>query len=347
MTLFPDRAAFDAALAALPEPAAMAIESARAHQKSLCKPEGSLGRLEDIAVFMAGWQGTPHPRLRRGQTIVFAGNHGIARYGVSAFPPELTCGMVENFERGGAAINALSLTAGLDFKVVALDLDRPTSDFTTGPAMSESETLAALSAGAAAVEDDLDLLVIGEMGIANTTTAAALACLVYGGEPAEWVGRGTGIDTAGVARKTDVVERAMAVHRETPRTALDLLAAVGGRELAAMAGAVLGARLKRIPVVLDGFICCTSIAPLVMQNSDILHHCIAGHQSEEPGHGRVLKHFGLSPLLRLNMRLGEASGAAVATLLIRAALATHTQMATIEEALAGAAPRPRVAEPAE
>ncbi|HEY4545410.1 MAG TPA: nicotinate-nucleotide--dimethylbenzimidazole phosphoribosyltransferase [Pedomonas sp.] len=341
MTSFPDRAALDAALAALPEADTAAVEQARALQRSLCKPEGSLGRLEEIALFMAGWQGTQHPCLRRGQTVVFAGNHGIARHGVSAFPPETTRDMVLNFERGGAAINALCGVAGFEFQVVSLELDCPTADFTAGAAMTEAEVLRALSIGAQAISADTDLLVIGEMGIANTTTAAALACLIYGGAPAEWVGRGTGVDPLGVQRKIDVVRRAVALHGDTPRMALDLLAAVGGRELAAMAGAVLGARLRRIPVLLDGFICCAAIAPLAVQNPQIIQHCLAGHQSEEPGHLRVLQHFGLSPLLQLNMRLGEASGAAVAALLVKAALAAHNQMATIDEALSGNLPQRR------
>lgn len=343
MTHFPSRTALDAALAALPGADTAAAARAQARQNTLCKPEGSLGRLEEIAIFMAGWQGTEQPRLRHGQTVVFAGNHGIARRGVSAFPPETTQAMVQNFEHGGAAINALSGVAGFGFQVVPLELERPTADFTQGPAMTEAEVLNAMSIGASAINDSTDLLVIGEMGIANTTTAAALACLTFGGTPDLWVGIGTGVDHDGIQRKIDVVRQAVAVHGHTPRTALDLLTAVGGRELAAMAGAVLGARLRRIPVVLDGFICCAAIAPLVMQAPELVQHCLAGHQSQEPGHQRLLQHFGLSPLLHLNMRLGEASGAAVAALLVRAALATHNQMATIEQALSGNLPHPHSA----
>lgn len=332
MISFPDIAAFRAALVSLPAPDATSIAAARERQGQLTKPPGSLGRLEDIACFFAGWQADPRPGLDRAKVVVFAGNHGVAALGVSAFPADVTVQMVANFQAGGAAINALARAAGLAFAVVPLELDRPTADFTQGAAMDEAECLAALNAGASAVEDDLDLLVLGEMGIANSTAAAALAARSFGGSAAEWVGPGTGIDAHGLTCKIEVVEAGLARHAGAPADPFETLRRLGGRETAAIAGAVLAARLKGIPVMLDGFICCASMAPLAAAFPAILDHCLAGHRSAEPGHGRLLGHFRLKPLLTLNMRLGEGSGAAVAVQIVRSALAAHDGMATFGEA---------------
>lgn len=331
MIAFRTVASFETTLAALPQPDAEARDAAARRQGQLTKPPGSLGRLEDIAVFMAGWQGRERPRIARGRVVIFAGNHGIVARGVSAFPAEVTVQMVANFTAGGAAINALAAAAGLDLSVVPLDLDRPTADFTTAPAMSEAECLAALSAGAAAV-GDADLLVLGEMGIGNTTPAAALAAASFGGDPALWVGPGTGIDAQGLSRKAAVVAEGLALHAEHLSSAFEILRRLGGREIAAMAGAVLAARMKGVPVVLDGFIGTAAIAPLALVNPGITAHCLAGHCSAEPGHVRLLQRLELAPILSLNMRLGEASGAAVAVQVIRAALAAHDGMATFAEA---------------
>lgn len=332
MMRFDTPAEFAAALRTLPEPDFAAREEALARQAQLTKPAGSLGRLEDLAVFFAGWQGRARPSLDNGRAVVFAGNHGVTRHGISAFPPDVTMQMVANFEAGGAAINQLARAAGLELKVVAIDLDRPTADFTQEPAMSEEECLDALSRGASVVDRTLDVLVLGEMGIGNSTAAAALCVRSFGGVAAEWVGPGTGIDAAGEARKIAVVERALAAHGDAPVSAFETLRRVGGREIAAIAGAVLAARHARVPVVLDGFIACSALAPLVAEYPCILDHCVAGHCSAEPGHGRLLDRFGLAPLLRLDMRLGEGSGAAVAVPVIRAALAAHNGMATFAEA---------------
>ena len=332
MTAFPDVATFDAVLAGLRQPDRTAIAAAEARQAQLTKPPGSLGRLETIAVFLAGWQGRERPRITRGRVAIFAGNHGVAARGVSAFPAAVTAQMVANFEAGGAAINALAGAAGLELTVVALDLDRPTADFTQAPAMSEAECLAALSAGAAVVEDGLDLLVVGEMGIANSTAAAALCLRSFGGAAGDWVGPGTGVDSAGIGRKIAAVEAAIDWHAGGPQTPFETLRRVGGREIAAIAGAVLAARAKGIAVVLDGFISGAAIAPLAAAAPDIVAHCLAGHQSAEPGHARLLGRLGLQPLLALDMRLGEGSGAAVAVAVIHAALAAHAGMATFAEA---------------
>lgn len=332
MTCFGSVAGFEAALAALPRPDMAARDAAAARQAGLTKPPGSLGRLEELALFFAGWQGRAIPRVGNARAAIFAGNHGIAARGVSAFPAEVTAQMVANFENGGAAINALAKAAGLELRVVALDLDRPTADFTSAPAMSEAECLAAIEAGAGVVDADLDLLVLGEMGIANSTAAAALCARAFGGTGVDWVGPGTGVDAAGIARKTAVVDAALACHAAAPRTPFETLRRVGGRELAAIAGAVVAARLARVPVVLDGFICGAAVAPLAVAVPGIVDHCLAGHRSAEPGHARLLGHLGLVPLLQLDMRLGEGSGAAVASLLVQAALAAHAGMATFAEA---------------
>lgn len=323
---------FEAALADLTRPDAAATAAAAARQVQLTKPAGSLGRLEEIAVFFAGWQGCERPRIDRGRVVVFAGNHGVAAQGVSAFPAAVTAQMVANFEAGGAAINALAGAAGLGLQVVALDLDRPTADFTGDPALSEAECLAALSAGAAAVEPGLDLLVLGEMGIGNSTAAAALCARSFGGDAAGWVGPGTGVDAAGVRHKAEVVDRALAFHAEAPATAFETLRRLGGREIAAIAGAVLRARQLRVPVIVDGFICCAALAPLAAAAPAVVAHCLAGHCSAEPGHARLLGRLELAPLLRLDMRLGEGSGAAVAAAVVRSALAAHAGMATFAEA---------------
>ena len=228
MTNFASVHAFEAALANLRGPDGDAAADARIRQAELTKPAGSLGRLEDLAIFFAGWQGQARPQIARARAAIFAGNHGVTVHGVSAFPPSVTAQMVANFAGGGAAINALSGAAGLELTVVALDLDRPTADFTVAPAMSEVECLDALNRGAAVVDADLDLLVLGEMGIGNSTAAAALCARSLGGDAAEWVGPGTGVDGHGVARKAAVVDRAIAFHADAPRAAFETLRRVGG-----------------------------------------------------------------------------------------------------------------------
>lgn len=329
---FADIAAFEAALNRLPVMDRPALAAARTRQAQLTKPEGSLGRLEEIAVFMAGWQATARPGIEQVRAVVFAGNHGVAARGVSAFPVEVTAQMVGNFRAGGAAINALAASCGAELAVVALDLDRPTRDIAAGAAMEAEECLAALNAGAASVPAGCDLLFVGEMGIGNTTPAAALCAQAYGGTAARWCGRGSGVDDGGIARKVAAVEAALALHGKACTTPFETLRRMGGREIAAMAGAILAARLRRVPVLLDGFICCAAIAPIVAANPAFTDHCLAAHCSAEAAHARLLGHFGLEPLLNLGMRLGEASGAAVAVHLVRAALAAHNQMATFAQA---------------
>ncbi|WP_041527710.1 nicotinate-nucleotide--dimethylbenzimidazole phosphoribosyltransferase [Paracoccus aminophilus] len=312
-----------------------AAREARARQMQLTKPPGSLGRFESLAEFMAGWQGRPDPRIERAQAVVFAGNHGICMRGVNPFPQEVTALMVRNFEAGGAAINQICRIAGAELSVVALDLDQPTSDFTAGPAMSLAEVEAAMARGAAAVDRKADVLVLGEMGIGNSTIAAALAAATFGGTGRDWVGPGTGSDADGLARKAGVVDEGLARHRGV-RTTRDTLAAFGGREQAAICGAVQRARALGLPVILDGFICSAAAAVLLRDDATALDHCLIGHLSAEPGHHRLVAALRKEPVVALDMRLGEGSGAAVALMLLRAALECHNGMATFAEAGIGA-----------
>jgi len=332
MTGFASPAAFDAALRDLRAPDAGAIAAARARQDQLTKPAGSLGRLEDIAIFLAGWQGDARPIIDRARVAIFAGNHGCVVHGVSAYPASVTATMVANFRAGGGAVNALAQASALEVTVTALDLDRPTADFTQEPAMDDAECLDALAQGAAMVDPGLHLLAVGEMGIGNSTAAAALAARSFGGDAASWVGVGTGVDSAGVARKIAVVDRALALHATAAQTPFETIRRLGGRETVAIAGAVVQARRLGIPVVLDGFIACAAVAPLAAFAPAITDHCLAGHCSAESGHRALLDHLGLRPILSLDMRLGEGSGAALAVSVIRGALAVHNGMATFAQA---------------
>lgn len=322
---------FRAILAAQGTIDAAAEAAAADHNGQLTKPPGALGRLEDLAIWYRGWRGGENAEVSNPQIIVFAGNHGVAARGVSAFPPEVTEQMVLNFQHGGAAINQIARANGATLDVVALDLDRPTDDFTAGPAMDESACIAALKAGWDQVNADADVLVVGEMGIANTTSAAALACALLGGSADDWTGRGTGVDDAGLALKTQVVAEGVALHAGQG-DGVDALRCLGGRELAAMAGAIARARDLRIPVILDGFICCAAALCLQKTSKAALDHTVAGHLSAEGAHGKVLAALGKEPLLQLDMRLGEASGGATAIAILKVAMACHAGMATFAQA---------------
>ena len=316
----------------LPDGDARASEAATLRQLHLTKPPGSLGRIEELAVWLAQWQGRESPRLDHVTIAVFAGNHGVAVRGVSAYPPTVTEQMVANFSAGGAAINQIAKLASADLRVMPIELARPTRDLTVAAAMEADEFLAAVDIGYRAVPEDCDLLAVGEMGIANTTAAAALCAALLGGGAGRWAGRGTGVDEEGLARKQAAIDAALVFHRGILGDPLVLAAALGGRELAAIAGAVLAARRHHVPVLLDGFVATSAVLPLARLAPAALDHCRAGHVSAEGGHRQLLRELGLKPLLDLDMRLGEASGAGVAVLLARAALACHTGMATFAEA---------------
>jgi nicotinate-nucleotide--dimethylbenzimidazole phosphoribosyltransferase len=332
MTAFTSFAGLRAACLDLPtgDDAAAAATSRR--DALLTKPPGSLGRLEEIVAWLARWQRRAPPRLDRVEVLVFAGNHGVVAQGVSAFPASVTAQMVANFAAGGAAINQLASLAGAKLSVIPLSLDDPTADFTQEPAMGEAAFLAAVDAGHAAVPRDADLVCLGEMGIGNTTTAAAIAAALFGGGGERWAGRGTGIDDQGLGRKRAAIDAALARHRALLGDPIRVAAALGGRELAAILGATLAARQRSIPVLLDGFVCTGATAPLAKLKPDALAHTLASHVSAEAGHRALLEALGLAPLLDLRMRLGEASGAAVGILILRAALSCHTGMATFAEA---------------
>lgn len=329
---FSTLAEFRNLLASAPGPDRAALEAAESRNAQLTKPPAALGRLEDLAIWYAGWRDDARPRLEAPQVIVFAGNHGVAARGVSAFPAEVTAQMVLNFQAGGAAINQLAKAFGARLDVHALSLDTPTADFTAGPAMSEADCIAALRAGWEAVDPSADLLVTGEMGIGNTTSAAALAHALFGGAAEDWTGRGTGVDDAGLALKARVVAEGLTANPLAARDPLEALRCLGGRELAAMAGAIARARAERIPVILDGFICTAAAACLARAVPGALDHAVAGHASAEAAHGALLAQLGKAPLLSLGMRLGEGSGAALAIGVLKGALACHSGMATFAEA---------------
>lgn len=316
----------------MPRASDEAIAAVRARQARLTKPAGALGRLEEIVEFLAAWQAKPLPTIDRPLVAVFAGNHGVAAKGVSAYPASVTHAMVANFAAGGAAINQICSTYNIGLEVFELALDQPTKDMTETAALEIEEAATMFASGRKAIERRPDLLCIGEMGIANTTVAAAIYHALYGGAAADWVGRGTGLDEAGLGRKIAAVETAVGLHGRFLDDPLEAMRRVGGREIAAMAGAILAARLERIPVVLDGYVVCAAAAVLHALDETALDHCLAAHLSEEGAHAEVLRRLGKRPLLDFGMRLGEGSGAALAAGLIRAAVACHRDMATFAEA---------------
>lgn len=315
----------------LPGPDAASAAATAAREALLTKPAGALGRLEEISAWLATWRGRAPPRIDRPRVVVFAGNHGVAAQGVSAFPAEVTAQMVKNFIAGGAAVNQLCKTVDADLRVYEMALDQPTADFTRAPALGEEECARAIAYGMMAVEPGVDLLAVGEMGIANTTAAAALCLALFGGAAEDWTGPGTGVAGAALTNKRRVVAEGVARHAGA-RDALDTLACLGGREIAAMAGAILAARFARVPVLLDGFVSTAAAAVLHQMERGALDHCLVAHVSVEPGHRRLVDRIGKRPLLDLGMRLGEASGAALAIGLARAAVACHAGMATFDEA---------------
>jgi len=316
----------------LPGPDTAAAETVLARNGRLTKPANSLGVLEHLAGWFAAWQGRDPIRLDRPRVAVFAGNHGVAARGVSAYPPEVTAQMVQNFQSGGAAVNQLCRRMDAELRVYELALDFPTADFTEGPAMSEAECARAMAYGMMAVEDGIDVVCLGEMGIGNSTSAAALAYGLFGGDASDWTGPGTGVAGEAMQNKIEVVERAVARHGADEPDPLVLLSRLGGYELAAIAGAVLAARVGRVPVILDGYACTVAASVLHALLDGVLDHCLVGHLSTEPGHRRVLDAIGKDPILELDMRLGEATGAVMALGILRAAVDCHLGMATFDEA---------------
>ena len=317
-------------LADLPDPDRSARDEVAARAATVLRPAGAFARLDVVAAWLAGWQGTATPRVERPHVAVFAADHGVAVEGVSAYPADVTAAMVEAIRGGVATITVLAREVGATLELFDVGVGRPTGNIRVTDAMSVEEFDAAVAAGAAAVESvDADLLAVGEIGIGNTTAAAAVAAAVLGGDAGDWVGPGTGVVGAALAHKCDVVQAAL--DRVGPVEPLEALRRLGGRELAAMAGAVAAARRRRLPVVLDGFIVTAAVAPLAVARPGSLDHCIAGHCSAEPGHQRLLETLGLDPLMRLDLRLGEGSGALVAVPTIRMAAAAVVEVATFDE----------------
>ncbi|MCY4068807.1 MAG: nicotinate-nucleotide--dimethylbenzimidazole phosphoribosyltransferase [Acidimicrobiaceae bacterium] len=311
-----------------PDAAASAAVADRA--ADVLRPQGAFARLDAAAGWLAGWQGATRPQVRQPHVIVFAADHGVAEDGVSAYPQEVTASIAAAIEAGVATVSVLARQVGATLDLVDVGIGRPTANIRVSDAMSLEEFDLAVAAGADAVASvQADLLIVGEIGIANTTAAAAVAAAVLGGSASDWVGPGSGVAGAALAHKCDVV--AEALERVGAVTPLQALRRLGGRELAAMAGAVAEARRRRLPVILDGFIATAAVAPLAAAEPGSLDHCLAGHCSAEPGHQRALQALGLDPLMRLDLRLGEGSGALLAVPLVRMAAACVTEVATFSE----------------
>ncbi|MEN3792566.1 nicotinate-nucleotide--dimethylbenzimidazole phosphoribosyltransferase [Fulvimarina sp. MAC3] len=317
-------------VANLPAADRKAIRAKRDREAQLTKPQGSLGRLEELSEWVAAWRGSP--TILRPVVTVFAGTHGVTKQGVSPYPSEVTQQMVTNFASGGAAINQICAAYDLGLKVFDLALDYPTGDISVEAAMDEKTCAATVAYGMEALAGEPDLICLGEMGIGNTTVAAAVYCALFGGDPADWVGPGTGMDEAGLKRKAEVVARAMDTHQGHLKDPLEVLRRVGGREFAAMVGAILAARTQRVPVIIDGFVATAAAAVLHKMEPSALDHCLFAHVSAEPGHIKALGMMDKVPLLALGMRLGEGTGAALAAGMVKAACQCHTGMATFEQA---------------
>ena len=318
-------------IATMPGPDKTALRAVRRREATLTKPRGSLGTLELLVEWLAAWQGREQPDVARPLVAVFAANHGVAARGVSAFPAAVTSQMVANFAAGGAAINQICRCLDLSLKVYELALDHPTPDICAEDAFDEAACAATIAYGMEAIADSPDLLCLGEMGIANTTVAAAIYLALYGGEAGDWIGRGTGVDDAGLARKDAAVAEAVA-RIGTEGDPLTILRRLGGREIAAMVGAIVAARTQRIPVIVDGYVATAAAALLHALAPSAVDHCQFAHRSAEGGHARVLERLGRKPVLDLGLRLGEGTGAALAAGIIRAAARTHAGMATFEAA---------------
>jgi nicotinate-nucleotide--dimethylbenzimidazole phosphoribosyltransferase len=341
----------DSLIATIPSLDESAARSARARQDMLTKPRGSLGRLEELSIRLAGMKADPFPSVERKAVIVMAADHGVAAEGVSAYPAEVTAQMVLNFLRGGAAINALARQAGARVSVVDIGVAsefgtvpgliqhkimRGTRSLAQGPAMTREEAEQALQVGVNILNEEadrgLDLVATGDMGIGNTTPSSAIAAVMTGLPVAQVVGRGTGINDQGLQHKVNVIEQALAVNRPDASNALDVLHKVGGLEIAGLAGVMIAAAGRRIPIVLDGFISTAAAMIAVGLAPGVRDYLISAHQSVEVGHRAMLNHLGLSPLLDLNLRLGEGTGAALAFHLIEAAVRILREMATFDEA---------------
>ncbi len=323
----------DELLADLPEPDEGARSAVVARAASVLRPAGALARLDEVAAWLAAWQRTERPAVDDPHAIVFAADHGIAAGGVSAYPTEVTVAMLDALEKGAATASAMAAAIGVTLDVVDAGVGRPTGDLRVESAMDAAAFDAAVRLGVDAVRraDGVDLLVLGEMGIGNTTAAAAVAATLFDEPAATWCGRGTGLDDEGLARKVAAVDACRARVRSRTTDPIEILREAGGSELAAMAGAIVEARRRSIPVVLDGYVVTAAVAPVEVARPGALAHVIAGHRSAEPGHGRLLERLGLRPLLELDLRLGEGTGALAAVPLVKVAAVAVVEVATFQE----------------
>ncbi|TBW40937.1 nicotinate-nucleotide--dimethylbenzimidazole phosphoribosyltransferase [Siculibacillus lacustris] len=315
----------------LPAPDEAALAAFRARDAQLTKIPGSLGRLEEIVELLAAHTGQIPPKVERPLVAVFAANHGITAQGVSAFPAEVTKQMVANYAAGGAAVNQICIAGDLGLKVFELALDLPTPDISVADAFDEAGCAATMAFGMESLAGGVDLLCLGEMGIGNTAVASAIFFALWGGKAEDWVGPGTGVVGPALANKIAVVDRAVA-RIGGEQDPFEILRRLGGREIAAMVGAIIGARHQKVPVMVDGFVTTAAAALVHAMNPQAIDHCLFAHVSAEPAHVRVLEKLGKRPLLDLGMRLGEGTGAALAAALVKAACATHAGMATFAEA---------------
>jgi len=336
---------------------AKSMEQARIRQDTLTKPKGSLGRLEELSIRLAGIMRNPHPAVNNKVIITMAGDHGVVEEGVTLYPQEVTAQMVNNFLRGGAAVNVLADHAGarvivvdmgvsgklddhlsspVDTELIIKKVGIGTRNMVLGPAMSREEAFRSLDAGIEVVDEQvskgMDILGIGDMGIGNTTASSAIASVFTGLKPIEVTGRGTGLDNGKLNHKINIIDKALNINKPDPHDAVDVLAKVGGFEIGGMAGAVIAAAAHRIPVVLDGFISGAAALIAVGIEPEVRNYLIASHQSVEAGHIHVLNYLKLKPLLNLNMRLGEGTGAALGISLAQAAAGVLNKMATFSQA---------------
>lgn len=319
------------ALAELPPPDRASGDLVRERAADILRPAGALARFDEVAAWVAEWQGTPSPAVRRPAALIFAADHGVTAAGVSKYPVDVTAAMLAAYRAGKSTVTAFAAVAGATVDAIDVGVGRPTGDIRFEPAMDEARFDEAAQAGRDAVAGlDADLLVLGEMGIGNTTAAAAVAAALGGGEVAAWVGRGTGLDDEGMDRKRDAVR--LAVDRIAGvLDPLEVLREVGGAELVAMAAAIVAARHRRLPVLIDGYVVTSAAMPLAAVVPGALDHCIVGHCSAESGHRRLLERLGKQPLLDLEMRLGEGSGAMAAVPLVAMACAGITEVPTFGE----------------
>lgn len=317
-------------LGILPEPDEASRAAIGRRSIDVLRPEGAFARLDVVAAWLASWQRTAMPSVTRPALVIFAGDHGVVAEHVSAYPPEVTGAMLSALQEGAATANVLADEVGASLHVIDTGVGRPTGNIALEPAMDQTRFETCFEQGRTAVRVlDADLLVVGEMGIGNTTSAAAIAATLFGLTADDWTGRGTGIDDSTLRRKIEVVERARA--RVSDCGPLATLRELGGTEMVAIAGAVVEARLQHLPVILDGFVVTAGLAPLEVARPGALDHCIAGHRSPEPGHQLLLEKLGKEPLLELSLRLGEGSGALAAVPLVRMAARAVVEVATFQE----------------